>query len=200
MRFLSLTAVSAELNVVDEAIQRILAGWIVSARTTSALDLGAIYDVEPPSGGAHPYKLVVFAPTASPASSIIVTNLRDGWASLSHAVAREVGAPQMQIISTGRGAAYPQHLFQCWRDGTARRIVMAMRDSERWEFFEHGEVEPFEDAGLYLQRLKRCRLTRETLVSYLLQLGWDVTSERFWHSERDAVYFKQSRKRVPAPF
>jgi hypothetical protein len=193
-RFLSLTAVMADVAAVDAAIQRLIARWgMIFSRSSGALDLASIYEIAPPAGGAHMFKLVLYAPAASPTVCIIVTNLQDGWSSLSHNVAKELGAPQIQVTSTERGAYWSGHHFRTWRDGAERRVVMVIRDSDKWVFSEEGEPESFETPSFYKRRLKRDRLTREVLVGYLRQLGCDPTDRGFWETDRDAIYFRQRR-------
>jgi hypothetical protein len=196
VRFFSLTAVMADLNVVDAAVQRLLARVGPSFdRSLATLNLDSIYEVEPPRGGTHLFKVVLFAPVISSASTIIVTNLMDGWSSLSYNLAKEIGVPQIQVTSTGVKAQFSQQMFEFWRDGVSSRVVMVMRDSDEWVFFERGDVEAFEDSSLYAQRLKRRRLTRESLVNSLRKLGWDTTNSLFWQSNQKAIYFDQTHKK-----
>jgi hypothetical protein len=193
-RFVSLTLVDARREIVVEAIQNILDVWIVKTgyRTNeSSLDLSLIYELEPPAGGAHPFKLVAFSPANRPTSTAIVTNFADGWNSLSYALAKKSTSLVVQIISTQDGVEYPKHSFQVWRDGVRNRVVHVLRDSDKWTFFQEGPIDSFETPAHYDRRRIRDRLNREIIVEYVRALGWDIADGDFWRSKECVTYFEK---------
>jgi hypothetical protein len=196
-RFLSATIIGSPLSDVDEVLRRIFDETIRDGmmRSQAALDIDLIYGLAPPPGGAHLYKTVVYVPRLVPNVSILIANLRDGWSSLSYLVSKKLGKFQLQIISTEDGVEYPQNKFEVWRAGTSARSVMAMRDSDKWVFYQRGETECFEEPQLYSKRRISERLTREILIRYLQSLDWDIESREFWESAQDAIYYSQLRKR-----
>src|SRR5579885_1493937 len=65
-----------------------------------------------------------------------MTNLSDGWTSLSSLIAEEVKVFQIQVISSEKSALYPINRFQIWREGRSVRSVLVMKSigqsSGRW--------------------------------------------------------------------
>lgn len=193
-RFLSATIFDQPRAVVETAVGRCLehiAPGRFSSRT-APINLKYIYEVEPEAGGAHLKHLLLFSPESNPDNTVLVCDLADGWASLSFLLARELKGFQIRVLSTQDGVKYPQNLFEVWRLGESIRFVMAMRDSDKWQFFERGAVQPFEDVALYKESLKKNRLSRSILKRYLERIGWDIAQKIFWQSKELAVYFTEN--------
>jgi len=195
-KFLSLTAVRVKLEQIDQCLKLILAriGHGRFERTITSLSLDRIYNVEPPAGSAHLFKVVSYSPAAAPDSSCIVTNLSDGWNSLSYLLAKEHKAYQVQVISTRQGVEFPQNRIEIWNNGESRRTVMAMKDGEKWMFLEKGSVQEFEDEGNYKRRKKKDRLTRDILIRYLEDIGFSITLPAFWLAAGSAIYYEERHK------
>lgn len=193
-RFLSATLFDLPLAEVDLIAGTVLAriGQTSMVRYPSPLDLNEIYVGEPPAGGAHPYKFVLYEPVAPTSCTVMVTNLADGWNSLAWLISKEHPSRQLQIRSSRKDDEYPVHELQIVSRGQEERLVRVMRDSDRWEFFERGPRRDFEDIEGYSARLVRKRLDRPKIVSYLHALGWDVESADFWRSERPAIYYDRA--------
>lgn len=195
-RFLSMTLFRLPLEAVDNTVRRVLEriGKRMS-RLVLPLDVYDLYEVEPPSGGAHLHRFVLYEPSNARGTTALMTNLRDGWNSLSDLLANEHLKLQVQVISTSEDAEYPQQFFQIWSNGRSDRTVMLMRDSERWIFEERGSPRDFEFTASYAVLPKRKRLTRDMLISYLGALGWDIGGSDFWNSERNAIQYEQTGQR-----
>jgi hypothetical protein len=86
---------------------------------------------------------------------VLVTNLADGWNSLSDNIAKEHDEFQMQIISTRTEAQYPKNSLEVWRHGLSVRKIMAMRDSDDWIFFQGGAPEDYENQSFYARSMKK---------------------------------------------
>jgi hypothetical protein len=127
---------------------------------------------------------------------VLVANLQDGWSSLCHLLAREHRQFQIQAKSTRPGAAWPQNKIDVWGDGERSRVVMAMRDTDAWKFFQKGEPRDFEEVALYERRIIRQRLDRDAIVRYLRRIGWDISKPSFWESTMEATYFEEISKIV----
>ncbi len=159
-------------------------------RSEASLDLKRLYDVKPPAGGAHAFAVVLYAPRSAAGSTVVVTNLSDGWSSLSHVLAGRLRAKQVQVTATASEQEYPATFFHAWMDGN-ERVVMCMRDSHAWVFHAQGPTLPFEEVAAYLARRVSKRFTRDMALRYVAALGWDATSTEFWQAQGNAIYFEQ---------
>lgn len=192
---LSPTIVGAASEAVEDAVQLVLSRIAPGKykRVDGPFQIDQVYQIEPSAGAAHLFRLAVYAPTSAPDTSVILTNLADGWHSLSGLVAKELKRPQIQIVSTQEAAEYPQNLFEYWLDGESARKVMVMRDTDQWVFFEEGVPQEFEETSVYSRKIKKQRLTRDLLLRYLAKLGWDAENSEFWSSSKAAAYFYENR-------
>ncbi len=196
-RFLSLTVINTPCDQVIAAIEKILLRWSSAdcfKKSLAPLDLYSLYEVEPPSGGAHFFKVVVFKPGVSSSITVVITNRSDGWNSLSDALSESLKCFQIQAVSSKDGDEYPIHRFQVWRDGISSRIVQALRDSDKWQFYDEGKIENFENPNHYKHRRISDRLSREILIEYFRVLGWDIADGEFWTSGDEAIYFEQFKR------
>jgi hypothetical protein len=125
---------------------------------------------------------------------VLVTNLRDGWNSLCHLLAREHSQFQLQVKSTRPHVEWPLHALQVWNGGHSIRFVRTMLDSGVWDFFQKGEPQEFEDRGLYDKRIIRQRFDRAAIVCCLQRIGWDISKSSFWESDMEATYFEETSK------
>lgn len=83
-RFLSFTVVAEPLESALAAVLATIEEFGVHmVRTEGPLNLARIYQDSPPAGGAHSMKVAIYTPASNPGCSVIVTNYRDGWSSLT---------------------------------------------------------------------------------------------------------------------
>jgi hypothetical protein len=190
-RYVSFAGMTVPQAAVDRGIQKILSKTAPGRfrRSSGPFDLARIYAVEPPRGGAHLFKVAIYTPRQVPTICVLVTNLVDGWNSLCHNLAREHRQFQIQAKSTRPGAEWPQNKIDVWSDGKSSRVVMAMRDSDAWKFFQKGEPQDFEEVALYEKRIIRQRLDRDAIIRYLRRIGWDISKLSFWESTIEANIF-----------
>lgn len=162
--------------------------------TEGALDLARTRFGDPYRGGAHEAVAMLYAPRSAPGTTVLLSNLSDGWQTLAHGLATSTAGRHVAIRSVS--GPEPLHEMQVWSGGRSIRLVRAMKDP-RWDFFERGAGLDFEDPARYQERLVRRRLDRAALVHYLGVLGWSLEEEGFWESDRPARYVEQ-RSRRPA--
>lgn len=127
-------------------------------------------------------KAIIYSPIATPGRTVLLTNLRDGWASLAIRLGNVVGCDCIRINTTRADVEYPLNRFAVMRDGVDIRYVHSMLDSDKWVFFEEGEVQPFEDAKQYKKRKIRDRLTRDLVFEYFSRMGFDIENEDLWRT------------------
>jgi len=83
---------------------------------------------------------------------------------------------------------YPGNFITVVENGKALRVVYAMRDSDRWVFFEKGDPLPIEDVNLYQARWKKDRLTPEIISAYLRRIGYGSLQKGFWIDRSAAAW------------
>lgn len=86
---------------------------------------------------------------------------------------------------------WPINEFIVYENGVRRRIVRAMRDSPRWEFFADGEPLPYEDVTRYARRRIRDRFVREDVLNALESWGAPVRHPAFWQTAVPAFTFSR---------
>jgi len=94
--------------------------------------------------------------------------------------------------STVKDVEWPINEFIVYQDSQRQRVVRAMRDAPRWEFYCEGEPLDFEDESAYSARLICDRFRRETLLSYLECWGAPVQDPAFWVSSQGAMTFTRA--------
>lgn len=198
-RALSLTVIDAPQSIINKSVQDIM-NTIIDGRNMKKseknLDVYSLYRLRPPRGGAHPYQVLTYAPVSNNSSCVLMTNLADGWNSLCYILAKKHKLFQIQIKSSSKNEPYPMHKFEVWRNGLSVSIVYVMKDDRRWEFWAKGEVLEFERPERYLERIKKKRIDRNLLISYMKSIGWDITNCDFWRASSQATYFKSSPEAV----
>jgi hypothetical protein len=95
------------------------------------------------------------------------------------------------VRSTTQEAEWPINEFIAYQKNKEKRIVRAMRDSPRWEFFTSGEPLPYENVKLYGKRKIRERFTRSDLVSYIEAWGAPINDPNFWTTNSSAFTFRR---------
>jgi hypothetical protein len=79
--------------------------------------------------------------------------------------------------------------------GQSRRFLRAMKDDSSWEFFQKGDLLPFEDGEMYRRKRIRDRFTSQMLWSYVSSLGWERAPDSLWEATRCSVW-QESRSRA----
>lgn len=140
-----------------------------------------LYDSSPPKGGAHLEKFYFFTPKSCESKCIMFSNYPDGLSSLIYQITHflKTRAYCFQISASDVPDAI--NAFSCIENGKELRTVYAMKDP-KWKFYSQGEIQPFEDTELYLQKMIKRRLDKDILVSYCVKLGIDIRDDHFWES------------------
>ncbi len=177
-----LTAFSTEERVRDK--------YLVEE---NVLDFQAVRLGAPCSGGGEKMTALVFSPQAAPNHCVFVSNSADGWYTLINRMASQLQATCIRVATSLDAVDRPANSFRVYVAGRDIRYVRAMLDSDRWDFFEKGVVQPFEEISSYKKRRIKDRLTRQIVVDYLLKLDIDIRSDAFWGSDQPAVYIYERR-------
>ncbi len=119
---------------------------------------------------------------------VFLSSVTDGWPTLLN---KYYGIYQRETICVGlcdKETNFPFYNFK-YQMGIRNRVIQAMKDSNKWEFFENGELLPFEDELNYKKRKISDRLNNEIIHEYLKINGIDITIEEFWKSKDMAIEF-----------
>jgi hypothetical protein len=156
------------------------------------LDLEVVRLGNPHSGGVEKTIALIFSPRAYPMRCVFVSNSQDGWYTLVNCICRDLGCKCIRITSTLDNVVYPANSFRVYEQGRDVRFVRAMLDSDRWDFFEEGAVQQFENAANYRKRRIRDRLNRAVIIDYLKRIDIDIYREDFWTTESTALYIREN--------
>jgi hypothetical protein len=96
-----------------------------------------------------------------------LSNLMDGWHTFFWNITRNMKCDGYHFAFSSPSVPEPYNNLDVIRAGTETRTVYAMKDSDRWVFYEQGAALDFEETDRYQLRLKRQRLDRDLLISYL---------------------------------
>lgn len=162
--------------------------------STGPLDLASACIGEPPAGGAHLKRVVLFAPKSAPAVTVFVPNMQDGWQTMINCLSRELQCACLRILVADKDQEFPTVSVEYLVGGEVQRVVFVQKDDEGWKFVQKGVPLSFESTNSYKRRLIRDRLSRKCVVDLLQRGGWDITRREFWQTSDPATYaFERSR-------
>jgi hypothetical protein len=121
--------------------------------------------------------------------TVFLTTFPDGWPTL---INNYFSKYQREIISTvlcDTKTEFPFYNFE-YKNKTEERIIQAMKDDKKWEFFEKGLALPFENKEYYEKRKISDRLNNEIIDEYLKKSGIDICDINFWKSRGNAIEFE----------
>jgi len=180
-----------DIHAVEAAVRKIFAEEIESGKyqvRRNILDLKSVEIGNPLAGGRSKKLALAFAPETSPMHCVFVSRSSDGWHTLVNRLNSELKTRCISVGTTSDSADYPANSIRVYESGHDVRLVRAMLDGDRWDFFEKGIIQPFENPGNYKKRKIRDRLSREIVLEYLENIGLDVQAPAFWNAEGDALY------------
>jgi len=193
---LVLTYFSARLNKVA----RVFSEQVLAPPRTSEFNIlkdiadpTRIYVGSPRPGGVQPIRAVVYEPATTVEGTVMLVNYQDGWYTMVNILAGELASKVIKVTSSRDDETYPVTFVTVWEDGKEKRIVRSMLDGDRWEFFEQGEIQDFEEPEYYRRRRIASRFNRQILIEYMKKLGIDLESPGFFSSDKLATYFFEQR-------
>jgi hypothetical protein len=195
-KMLAFASLGAPVEEIRQAVEAILGDQLRDGRYKigwSPLDLGSVEIGRPRPGGAHLTRATIFKPRTIGQTGILVANLQDGWHTLIHVLCKRLRCDGLRIQTSTADVRYPINSITVYEGGQETRTVRAMLDGDRWEFFQHGAAKAFESETNYRRRHVRDRLDRVILIDYLAALGFDITDDQFWSSDRPALLIEEIR-------
>lgn len=196
-KMLAFASLDAPAGEIGKAVESIFDDWVRDGRYRigwSPLDLASVEIGCPRPGGVHLAKATIFAPRISEQNSILVANLQDGWYTLINVLCKELRCDGLRIRTSTDDVQYPINSIAIYEGGQETRIVQTMLDGDRWDFFQRGAKKAFESETNYRRRRIKDRFDRVILFGYLTALGFDITDDRFWSSDRPALLIEEIRR------
>jgi len=178
------------LAVIRAALPDLLAAFAeVPSLSVVARDTELAFPEQPYRAEPHHRPMILWTPECSPELTAFMPQIGSGdYFVLSHA-ATKFGFSAASARSTLQADEWPINEFITYSGGKRQRIVRAMRDSPRWDFYADGDPLAFEDMDQYMSRKVRDRFQRESLVTYMERWGAPVGQPGFWKSQQPASTF-----------
>jgi hypothetical protein len=190
--FLPITFFSQSLEAIrDVLVNQILPKWGHCSVSSGSFRLP--FEREPQYSGTHDVDAVFFTTRAAPGYIAFMANLQDGWSSLAHVISAQLPGRVLVCALAMPTHAYPANSMHILEGGETMRLVRAMKDDPRWEFYEEGEVQTFENAAYYTRRYTRDRVNHQIMVEYLNKLGIRIDDPQFWQVEGEVLHVHKSR-------
>jgi hypothetical protein len=146
------------------------------------LDERAVYFPASPKGIMYKFKFMLWEPMANSGTTIFLSNVSDGWATLTNIVAEKYKFHAVRISLTEELLGEDQYNYlSVTSNGKLARTIAATVDG-KWQFTDWGEPLWFEDLAHYKKRRIKDRLNYPIVRGYLHALGWDMDSDGFWQS------------------
>ncbi|KRC30576.1 hypothetical protein [Acidovorax sp. Root217] len=147
--------------------------------------------------GALP--LLLWSPACSPGLTAVMPHVSSGDYFVLEYACKRFGHDGAAVRSSAASDAEPINEFVTYTGNCMQRAVRAMKDSPRWDFYQHGDPLPFESVDAYTARRVRDRLQREAVLRYLEAWGAPVRDAGFWRSAQQAITLVRGAFPVQAP-
>ena len=191
--FFPLTILDTGLDKAKDEIKNIVETWWGATKVIeSTVDL---CKVNPPPeitpGGAHFIKLLIWEPKNNPHVTAVFVNLQDAYNSLIHVWNDRYKKAAITVrLSNDKICKYPHHEINVKTSKNDERVVYTHVES-KWEFFQSGPVQDFENTDYYKLKRIKDKLDNNVVNEYMEKLGFEIWSEDFYTSNREGVYFEQ---------
>ncbi len=133
--------------------------------------------------------MLLWSPRSNPEICAFMPSVESGDYFVTTFACKRFNIPGVAVRSTVQEVPWPINEFIAYEGGPRRRIVRAMRESTRWDFFADGEPLEIEATDLYGARKIRNRFNRGMVLSYLRMWGSPIEDDSFWDSSDEALTF-----------
>lgn len=159
---------------------------------SSAAATPLIFPAQPYSAGPQDPPLLLWSPACAPELTAVMPHVSSGDYFVTEYACRRFGFSGVAVRSSTKEDESPINEFITYASNQRQRVVRAMKDSPRWDFYTEGAPLPFENPGAYTARYVRDRLQREALLDYLAHWGAPVRDPGFWSSRQPAMTLQRS--------
>ena len=124
--------------------------------------------------------VTIWEPSNKPNSTMLMANFEDGWLTLVHNLGIKYRHELYRLRISDPESEWPVWSMTYYNNGEELRIIQALKDDPRWDFFEKGELLYFENPEHYRKRRIKDRFNKTILLEYLNKSGWNLQSEKMW--------------------
>ena len=181
-RFFNLAVIRAPLDSLIAAFAE-----LPPLARSNAVVTPLVFPVQSYRAGLQDPPLLLWSPACAPGLTAVMPHVSSGDYFVTEYACRRFGFAGVAVRSSTQADESPINEFITYASNQRQRVVRAMKDSPRWDFYTEGEPLPFEDANAYTARYVRDRLQREALLGYLAQWGAPVRDPAFWTSRQPAM-------------
>jgi hypothetical protein len=114
--------------------------------------------------------------------------MSDGWQGLLRGYSDDYKRKIIRIFLSDPNISYPAYEFEVMNIDSMR-LVQVIKDFPKWQFFQKGNVLPFEESINYKKRRISDRLNNSIIEDHLKKNGIDTNEENFWKSKGNAIEF-----------
>jgi hypothetical protein len=137
------------------------------------------------------FYLALLCSGPTPASTLVLSTVPDGWVTLCNAIALHVGTYRYMFELSDCVDANARNAFSYIDYSTeppVERVVYAMKDP-KWIFFQSGTPLCFEDVSHYEKRRIKERIDRVLLEKYCVKIGMNVRAPGIFKDQRVSLKF-----------
>ena len=172
--FLAITCIKSKVGDVRDDIEAILE----KCKITELLETNFIHPEQP---FTPPHKAVVlWEPIGKKSHTIFMANFSDGWFTLANILGVRFKHELYRLRISDPKSEWPVWSFEYFLEGKEVRVIQVLKDDPSWEFYERGDILPFENLGYYKRRIIKERFNKDILIEYMKAVGWDLLDESFW--------------------
>jgi hypothetical protein len=121
------------------------------------------------------------------------TNMSDGWDVLLGNYSRQFNEDVISIKLSKAKTEYPIYSFEYKKMGETQRLIRSIKEIDKWEFFEKGNVQQFENIDNYKKRRIADRINNEIIIGYLEKNQIDIEDESFWLASKAVKFWTDLR-------
>ena len=130
-----------------------------------------------------PEKNIIWEPQCSLNSTIIRTSSEDGNIALFRSLS------QLEDCFMIRLQEKENVFFTFWgkkNNSKDQRVIQYISNDTKNEFYQEGVLLNFENPLYYERKKKKDRINKDIIVEYMSYLGWYISEDTFWVSNRDS--------------
>lgn len=188
------------LGIIDDTIENCLQNFkkfldkgSVETVAMTAIDFSAVCETRELEYSPTERKFLLYEPLLNPRKTVFFSNMVDGWYTAVYNYTRlfkkDVFFPGFAISKGRFEPAYFFRYFKSVNGEVEERTVYVMKEN-RWIFFESGTPLEIELTKNYSKKRKTERLNNEIIIGYLKKVGYDLTQESFYQTNKEAYLVK----------
>lgn len=134
-------------------------------------------------------EVLIWQPKSSQVEfTVFFTNMSDGWITLLDNYSRQFNEEVISVEFSNEKTDYPIYSF-AHRKGEFYRLIRSMKEIDKWEFFEKGNVMKYENINNYKKRRIVKRMNNNIILDYLMNVGISIEVEDFWLSAKATKFW-----------